>query len=80
MLEYSFPYDVMEKSYCDNIRLLFTDPDSLIYDVFYHEIWSRREHTDLGSYPTTSHFYDDTNNNVVGKIKDEANGDIILEF
>ena len=74
----------MKKRYGDNIRLLFTDTDSLMYEVctddFYHEMWSMKEHFDLASYPKTSTFYDGTNNKVVGKFKDEANGDNIVEF
>ena len=74
----------MKKKYGENIRLLFTDTDSLMYEVqtddFYQDMWSMREQFDLANYPASSHYQDPTNNKVVGKFKDEANGDPILEF
>ena len=74
----------MKKQYGENIRLLFTDTDSLMYEVqtddFYKEMWKMKEHFDLASYPPSSPYYDTTNNKVVGKFKDEANGEPILEF
>ena len=74
----------MKKMYGDNIRLLFTDTDSLMYEVqtddFYQDMWSMRDQFDLSNYPAASQYKDPTNNRVVGKFKDEANGDPILEF
>ena len=74
----------MKKRYGDKIHLLFTDTDSLMYEIqtedFYHDMMEMREHFDLANYPPTSEFYDGTNNKVVGKFKDEANGDPIIEF
>ena len=74
----------MKKQYGDNIRLLFTDTDTLMYEVhtedFYQDMWRMRDHFDLASYPSSSAYYDTSNNKVVGKFKDEANGDPILEF
>ena len=37
------------------------------------------EEFDLASYPTSSPFYDASNNKVVGKFKDEASGQAITE-
>ena len=74
----------MKKGYGENIRRLFTATDSHMYEVctddFYHDTWAMKEHFELASSPKTSPFYDGTNNKVVGKFKDEANGDPIVEF
>ena len=71
-----FHYDVMKKKYGDNIQLLFTDTDSLMYEVctddFYQDMWAMKEEFDLASYPKSSPFYDPSKNKVVGKFKDEA--------
>ena len=74
----------MKKKYGANIQLLFTDTDSLMYEVctddFYQDMWAMRDQFDLATYPKKSPFYDRSNNKVVGKFKDEANGDPIIEF
>ena len=79
-----FHYDVMKKKYGNNIGLLFTDTDSLMYEVctddFYQDMWAMKEEFDLASYPKSSPFYDPTNNKLVGKFKDEASGQSISEF
>ena len=81
---YKFHYDIMKKKYGDKIRLLFTDTDSLMYEIetedFYKDMGEMREHFDLAGYPMSNPLYDPTNNKVVGKFKDETNGDPILEF
>ena len=74
----------MKNKYGDNIRLICTDTDSLMYEIrtddFYHDMWGIKEHLDLASYPKTSTFYDGMNNKVVGKFKDEAKGDSLVEL
>ena len=74
----------MKKRYGENIQLLFTDTDSLMYEIqtedYYRDMLEMKQHFDLANYPRTSQFYDGTNNKVVGKFKDEANGDPIIEF
>ena len=60
----------MKKKYGEKIQLLFTDTDSLMYEVciedFYQDMWRIREEFDLASYPKSSPFYDSSNNKVVG--------------
>jgi hypothetical protein len=81
---YRFHYDVIKKLYpAKQSNLLFTDTDSLMYEIFadnvYEKVWENRELFDLAGYP--AEFYkDDTNNKVIGKFKDEANSEPILEF
>ena len=74
----------MKKKYDEKIQLLFTDTDSLMYEVctedFYQDMRTMREEFDLASYPKSSPFYDSSNNKVVGKFKDEASGSPLIEF
>ena len=79
-----FNYEVMKKKYRENIELLFTDTESLMYEVctdyLYQDMWAMKEELDLASYPKSSPFYDPTNNKVVGKFNDETSGLSITEF
>ena len=65
-------------------QMLFTDNDSLIYwvetaDIF-KELIAQREHFDFPSLDKARPFFDASNNKVIGKFKDEANGKPITEF
>ena len=46
----------------------------------YKDMWQNRDRFDLAGYPNNSEFHDPTNNKVIGKFKDEANGEPIVEF
>ena len=68
-----------------NSRLLFTDTDSLVYEIrgendIYEKIYSDRHLFDFSDYSKDSKFYDVTNKKVIGKMKDEFSGKIISEF
>ena len=63
-------------------RLLFTDTDSLVYEIkgvddIYGKIYSDK---DFSHYPKNSKFYDATNKKVIGKMKDELSNKVISEF
>ena len=79
-----FQYDVMKKKYGDNNQLLFPDTDTLMDEVctddLYHDMWVMKDEFDLASYPKSSSFFDPTNSNVAGNVKDEASGQSILVF
>ena len=81
---YRFHYDYMKLKYGARAKLLFTDTDSLMYHVqtdnIYADIFADRAEFDLASYPRTSPYYDATNDKSIGKFKDEASGEPILEF
>ena len=74
----------MKKKYGDNIQHLFTDTESLMYDLctddFYHDMWAMKDEFDLATYPKSSPFFDPTNKKVVGKFKEEASGQPITDF
>ena len=65
--------------------MLFTDTDSLTYeikpkDVFSEEFFKQKHLFDFSNYPKDSNFFDPTNKNVIGKMKGESEGKIIDEF
>jgi hypothetical protein len=81
---YKFHYDIIRAKYQNNAELLFTDTDSLMYHIHtedaYKELFELRKHMDFSSYNRTSPFFDESNKKVIGKFKDETNGNAILEF
>src|SRR5436190_19901966 len=82
VIMYEFHYNYMSKF--PNKKLLFTDTDSLTYEIktddFYTEILPDLEYFDTASYPKTHFLYSNKNNKVAGKFKDEVSGQIISEF
>ena len=67
-----------------NAELLFTDTDSLTYEVksgnVYEEFFKWKDLFDFSNYSKDSKFYDNANKKVIGKMKDEYSGVIIDEF
>ena len=84
-LMYDFHYDYVKPKYGKLARLLFTDTDSLCYEIqtndFYEDIaedvpkWFDTSNC-LKNHPIQS----DENKKVLGMMKDEAGGKIITEF
>ena len=77
LLMYDFHYNYFKNMY--DTKLLFTDTDSLVYEIkgeddIYEKIYSDRHLFDFSNYPGSSKFYDDTNKQVYGKLKDESGG------
>ena len=83
-LMYDFHYSYTEKKYGDKARLLFTDTDSLTYEIeaedVYKDFWNDKDKFDNSDYPESSPYFDKTNKKVIGKFKDEAAGIPICEF
>ena len=83
-LMYDFNYKYIKKKYGDNSRLLFTDTDSLTYEIqaedVYQDFWNDRHLFDNSDYPESSPYFDKTNKKIIGKFKDEAAGVPITEF
>ena len=65
-------------------KLLFTDTDSLIYEIkseeAYEEFFKYKHLLDLSNYPKDSKFFDPTNHRVIGKMKDLSEEKINDEF
>ena len=83
-LMYDFHYDYVKPKYGDNARLLFTDTDSLCYEIktenFYEDIADDvPAKFDTSNYPK-DHPIAGHNKKVLGMMKDEAGGNIITEY
>ena len=63
---------------------MFTDTDSLTYEIklenIYKEFYKWKDLFDFCNYSKVLTFYDDTNKNVIGKMKDEYGGVFTDEF
>ena len=88
LLMYKFHYGTVKAKYGDKAKLLYTDTDSLIYEIetedIYEDLQTLKGKFDLSNYKDLklqSHkAFDDTNNTIPGFFKDESDGHIILEF
>ena len=85
-LIYSFHYKYMIPKFKENQQLLFTDTDSLCYEIknvdFYKEIKPDiNSRFDTSDYPKNNKFgFPQVNKKVLGLMKDEFAGKIALEF
>ena len=79
-----FHYNYIKKEYGSRAKLLFTDTDSLTYEIetedVYKDLWKRKELFDNSDYPKGSPYEFQENKKVIGKFKDESCGKIISEF
>ena len=79
---YDFHYNFIKKNF--SADLLFTDTDSLTYEIksenIYRDFYKQKDLFDYSKYSKDSKFFDDSNNKVIGKMKDEFDGIIIDEF
>ena len=77
---YSFYYGFIKKSF--DAELLVTDTDSLVYEIksedVYKEFFKWKDLFDFSSHSKDSKIFDSTNKNVIGKMKDEFGGVIIV--
>ena len=83
-LMYDFHYNYIKDKYGDKAKLLFTDTDSLTYEIeakdVYKDFFNDKDKFDNSDYPDSSPFYFKDNKKVIGKFKDEAAGVPICEF
>ena len=84
MLMYDFHYNYIKEKYNNRVRLLFTDTDSLIYEIeaknVYKDFWNDKDMFDNSDYLESSPYYCIVNKKIFGKFKDEACGIPITEF
>jgi hypothetical protein len=80
-LMYRFHYCTIKEEYGHQSKLLFTDTDSLLYDIKtddvykdFSEIGKMDDCFDNPDYPNNSPYYFNHNKKVIGKFKDEAGG------
>ena len=83
-LMYDFHYNYIKQKYDSKAKLLFTDTDSLTFEIqtedVYKDFWRDKERFDNSDYNKESPFYNTANKKVIGKFKDEACGTTIIEF
>ena len=83
VLMYEFHYDYIKNKYDNKSKLIFTDADSLMYEIktedFYEDFSCDKETFDFSNYLTKSKYCDDSNKLVIGKMKDETDGVAIEE-
>jgi hypothetical protein len=81
---YQFHYEKMKRWYGKKLGLLMTDTDSLCYEVetddVYLDLAKHKKYFDFSEYKETHPLYSTENSFVVGKMKDEAKGEIIERF
>ena len=75
---YEFHDDCIKNRYDSNSVLLFTDTDSLIYEIKTEDVY--KEMFDFSNYVTKSKYYNDSNKLVIGKMKDKTAGVVMEEF
>ena len=84
VLMYELYFDYIKNTYDSNSRLLFTDTDSLMYEIktekFYEDHSKGKKVFDFRKYSAQSKCYDDSKKLVVRKIKNKTAGVAIKEF
>ena len=75
---YDFHYNVMTPRYGSNLNLLFTDTDSLMYEIFtddiYQDMTQFQDYFDTSDYDSNHPLYSVKNKKIPGKMKDELAG------
>ena len=79
---YNFHYNFMIRKF--NIILLFTDTDSLCYELYeknpYKKMYKYKELFDLSNFSVSSKYYCSDNKKASGKMKDEYGGKSISKL
>ena len=83
-LMYDFYYNTLKARYGENVRLLYTDTDSLIVHVqtddLYKDMSLNADLYDTSNYSPGHPLFSNTNKKVIGKFKDELGGRLMTEF
>ena len=73
---YDFHYNFIKKNF--DAELLFIDTDSLTYEIksenVYEKFFKWKDLLDFSNYSKDSKFFDEANEKVMGKVKDEFGG------
>ncbi|XP_064653079.1 uncharacterized protein LOC135503432 [Lineus longissimus] len=81
---YDFHYSHMMKKYGDKAQLLYTDTDSLVYNIQTDDIYKDMQKDahlyDFSNFPKDHALFSEANKKVIGKFKDEEAGHVITEF
>ncbi|KAK3105879.1 hypothetical protein FSP39_007710 [Pinctada imbricata] len=84
VLMYDLHYNYIKQKYGNTAQLLFTDTDSLCYDIktddIFNEMAEDKHLFDFSGYKKDHPLYDTNNKKVIGKMKDELNGAFLKEI
>jgi hypothetical protein len=94
LLMYETYYEVFEPKFKDTtasptdsksgINILYGDTDSFIFNIYtediYKDLEDLKDTMDFSEYPTDHPLYSTVNKKVVGKMKDELLGDVMIEW
>ena len=84
VLMYEFHYNYIKNKYDDKSKILFTDTNSLMYEIktddVYEDFSGNKEMFDFSNFSTKSKYHDDSNKLVIGKMKHETGGAATEEF
>ena len=83
LVMYKFYYDIIEKHFPNN-EILYSDTDSMVLNIYtedlYKDLDQIKDHLDTSDYPKDHPLYSVDNKKIIGKFKDELNGNIMTEF
>ena len=83
-LMYDFHYNYIKHKYGNKAKLLFTDTDSLTYEIetndAYKDFFKDKSKFDNSDYTENSPYFNKINKKVIGKFKDEAADVPVVEF
>ena len=84
LLMYNFYYRHLKELYKEDIQLLYTDTDSLLFNVktenVYEDMKLNKKVYDFSNYPEKHELHSIENKADVGRFKDETTGNPIWEF
>ena len=84
VLMYEFHYNYMKNKYENKSKRLFARTDSLKYEIKTEDVYedsnSDKEMFHFSNYSTKSKYFDNSNELVIGKMKDETRGVTCEEF
>jgi hypothetical protein len=82
---YDLHYNVFKSYYGHNIKLVYTDTDSFLYEINTNDLYEDfsemfSEYMDFSNYPEDHHLKNNKNKKKIGYLKDEYGGEIITQF
>lgn len=76
-------HEILKSKYGDNIKLILSDTDSLMFQVFtddvYQDLLGMKDVMDMSPYSVRSGLHDATNKKVIGMMSDEKPDQVISE-
>ena len=77
-----FHYNTIEANFKGKYNLLYSDTDSLVYQIEHKNLhkWMKANGNEFDLSNMSDEYKDETNNNVLGKMKSEVGSKIITEF